>query len=283
MAIIYALLFMQFTAFPLVFQGMRHWSPGIAGLAFVGVSVGAFMSLAVIMAYINPKYARDMRAKGYLPPEARLPSTIIGAVLLPVGLFIFAWTCVPVRIHWIAPVIATVPFGAGIVFLFLGISNYLVDAYLMNAASVLAAGTVTRSILGVIFPLFTVDMYNAMGPHWAGTFTALLATVFIPMPIILLLKGQKIRRMTKPGRDADDLGQMMAKMMMAQRAAAAGGAGAAAGAAAGAGAGAGAAAAQAKEAVDEEAVIQDMEALSRQVSPEYAVELERVVSSHSPR
>lgn len=33
--------------------------------------------------------------------------------------------------------------------LFLGMSNYLVDAYLINAASVLAAGTVVRSILGV--------------------------------------------------------------------------------------------------------------------------------------
>ncbi|KAL1405665.1 hypothetical protein Q8F55_009304 [Vanrija albida] len=279
MAVIYALLFMQFTAFPLVFQGMRHWSPGIAGLAFVGVSVGAFICLAAIIFYINPKYACDMRAKGYLPPEARLPSTIIGAVLLPIGLFIFAWTCTPVRIHWIAPIIATVPFGGGIVLLFLGISNYLVDAYLMNAASVLAAGTVTRSILGVVFPLFTVDMYNAMGPHWAGTFTALLATLFIPVPIILLMKGQKIRRLTKPGRDADDLGQMMAKMMMAQRAAAAGGgAGVAGGAAAAA-----APAAEAKDdgGIDEEAVLQDLETLSRQVSPEYAAELERVVSQHS--
>lgn len=64
-------------------------------------------------------------------------------------MFIFAWTCVPTRIHWIAPIIATVPFGGGIVLLFLGMSNYLVDAYLLNAASVLAAGTVVRSILGV--------------------------------------------------------------------------------------------------------------------------------------
>jgi hypothetical protein len=66
-----------------------------------------------------------------------------------VGLFIFAWTCVPARIHWIAPIISTVPYGAGLVLLFLGISNYLVDAYLLMAASVLAGGTVVRSIFGV--------------------------------------------------------------------------------------------------------------------------------------
>lgn len=45
--------------------------------------------------------------------------------------------------------IATVFIGGGLIFLFLGISNYLVDAYLMMAASVLAGGTVCRSILGV--------------------------------------------------------------------------------------------------------------------------------------
>ncbi|GMK57439.1 hypothetical protein CspeluHIS016_0402730 [Cutaneotrichosporon spelunceum] len=229
MAVIFAILYMQFTAFPYVFQGYRHWSPGISALAFVGVTVGAFLALANIIFYENPRYARNLLQAGYLPPEARLPSTIMGAALLPVGLFIFAWTCVPISIHWIGCIIATVPFGAGLVMLFLGMSNYLVDAYLINAASVLAAGTVTRSILGVVFPLFTYDMYETLGPNWAGTLVACLSLVFIPCPIILYYYGKRIRRMTQPGRDADDLGQMMARMMMG-------------GGAAGAGAGAGAAA-----------------------------------------
>lgn len=33
----------------------------------------------------------------------------------------FAWTAVPVTIHWIVPILATVLFGAAIVGLFLGI------------------------------------------------------------------------------------------------------------------------------------------------------------------
>jgi len=99
MAIIYAILYvslnthntslciadkqMQFTAFPIVFQGHRHWSSGISALAFIGVSVGAFMALAFIIFYVNPKYSKESKAKGYLPPEARLPSTIVGAIILP--------------------------------------------------------------------------------------------------------------------------------------------------------------------------------------------------------
>lgn len=53
------------------------------------------------------------------------------AELRSLGLIIFAFTCVPITLPWIACIIATVPYGAGIVFVFLGVSNYLMDAYLM--------------------------------------------------------------------------------------------------------------------------------------------------------
>lgn len=215
MAIIYAILYMQFTAFPLVFQGYRHWSGGISALAFIGVSIGAFLALAWIIGWVNPAYAKRHAKEGYLPPEARLPSAIVGAICLPVGLLIFAWTCTPTSIHWMGPISGTVPFGAGVVLVFLGTSNYLVDSYLLLAASVMAAGTTVRSILGVVFPLFTINIYNAMGPHWAGTFEALLAVVFVPVPILLLIYGRRVRRMTKAGRDADDLGIQITKMMQA--------------------------------------------------------------------
>jgi hypothetical protein len=75
---------MQFTSFPIVFQRARGWSPGIAGLAFVGITVGAFASLAYIVLYENKRYAKKMHAAGgYLAPEQRLPSVIGGSVLLP--------------------------------------------------------------------------------------------------------------------------------------------------------------------------------------------------------
>jgi hypothetical protein len=74
---------MQFTAFPLVFQGVRGWSSGVSALAFIGVTVGAFIALFYIIFWVNPAYSKESRAKGYLPPEARLPSATIGAILLP--------------------------------------------------------------------------------------------------------------------------------------------------------------------------------------------------------
>jgi hypothetical protein len=91
----------------------------------------------------NPRYIRVANKHGgFAPPEARLVPAMIGGCLLPIGLFWFAWTAAPVSIHWIVSIIATVPFGIGMVLVFLSISSYLVDAYLIYAASVLAANAV---------------------------------------------------------------------------------------------------------------------------------------------
>jgi hypothetical protein len=56
-------------------------------------------------------------------------------------------------VHWIAPILAGVPFGAGMILVFTSIIGYLIDVYLMYAASALAANAIMRSILGAVFPL----------------------------------------------------------------------------------------------------------------------------------
>jgi multidrug resistance protein len=157
MAIIYGTLYLCFGAFPIVYQQGRGWSPGIGGLAFLGVAVGMLIGVGYSI-YDNKRYARiEEEHEGDAPPEARLPPAIIGAVALPIGLFWFAWTNSP-SVHWIVSIIGTAPFGFGMVLVFLGCMNYLIDAYTIYAASVLAANSVLRSIFGAVFPLFTTYM-----------------------------------------------------------------------------------------------------------------------------
>jgi hypothetical protein len=154
MAIIYGTLYMMFAAFPIVFQEGRGWSPGIGGLAFIGVMVGEIF--AVIYSIWDNKRYQHVQEKhsGNAPPEARLPPTMLGSIFLPIGLFWFAWTNAP-SIQWSVSIIATAPFGFGMVLVFLSIMNYLIDAYVIYAASVLAANSVLRSLFGASFPLFT--------------------------------------------------------------------------------------------------------------------------------
>ncbi|KAH7406593.1 major facilitator superfamily domain-containing protein [Phaeosphaeria sp. MPI-PUGE-AT-0046c] len=202
MAVIYGTLYMLFGAFPIVYQQGRGWSQGIGGLAFIGVAVG--MIIAVIYSiWDNKRYNRAIEASetGIAAPEARLPPALIGSVAMPIALFWFAWTNSP-SIHWIVSILAGVPFGFGMVLVFLSVMNYLIDAYLIYAASVLAANSVLRSLFGAAFPLFTSYMYADLGIHWASSIPAFLALVCVPFPFLFYRYGAAIRQRCKFAAEA---------------------------------------------------------------------------------
>jgi hypothetical protein len=194
-------LYMCFAAFPIVFQEYRGWSEGIGGLSFLGVAVG-MLSGVLYALYDNGRYAKVVAEhKGIAPPEARLPPGIVGSVLLPVGLFWFAWTNGP-NIHWIVPIIASGFFAAGLVLVFLSLLNYLIDSYVIYAASVLAANSVVRSLFGAAFPLFTTYMFQNLGIHWASSVPAFLALACMPFPFLFWRYGEAIRVRCKYAAEA---------------------------------------------------------------------------------
>jgi multidrug resistance protein len=196
MAIIYGTLYMLFGAFPIVYAENRGWSQGISGLAFLGIMVG-MMFAVVYNIWDNKRYMRvEQENGGFAPPEARLPPTLVGSIALPVGLFWFAWTNYP-HIHWLASIAAGVPFGFGMVLVFLSVMSYLIDAYTIFAASVLAANAVFRSLFGAAFPLFTTQMYGRLGIHWASTIPAFLALACVPFPFLFYKYGASIRERCK--------------------------------------------------------------------------------------
>ncbi|KAK3333682.1 major facilitator superfamily domain-containing protein [Cercophora scortea] len=201
MAIVYGTLYLMFAAFPIVFQVGRHWSPGVGGLAFIGVAIG--MMLGVLGAlHDNKRYVRVAMANGGVaPPEARLPPACVGSLLLPIGLFWFAWTNGP-EVHWVVPIIASAFFAAGLVLVFLSLMGYLIDSYTVFAASVLASNSVLRSLFGAAFPLFTTYMYADLGIHWASTVPAFLALACVPFPFLFYRYGGQIRMKCKYAAEA---------------------------------------------------------------------------------
>ncbi|KAJ5553804.1 hypothetical protein N7513_003763 [Penicillium frequentans] len=202
MAIIYGTLYMLFAAFPIVYEEYRGWNQGVSGLAFLGIMVG--MLLAVIYSlWDNKRYIRTQdQHDGFAPPEARLPPVMLASIAIPIGLFWFAWTNAP-SIHWSVSIIAGAPFGFGMVLVFLGIMNYLIDAYTIFAASVLAANSVLRSCFGAAFPLFTTYMYNNLGIHWASCIPAFLALACVPFPFLFYKYGAAIRQRCKFAAQSD--------------------------------------------------------------------------------
>ncbi|KAL7806792.1 major facilitator superfamily domain-containing protein [Trichoderma aethiopicum] len=201
MSIIYGTLYMFFAAIPIVFQEDRGWDEGKGGLAFLGILIG--VDFAVLSSVLYQRKYKQMvqqnRASGgtgVLPPEARLPMSMVGAISLPVGLTWFAWTNYP-HIHWMASIAAGVPFGLGMVLVFTSVSAYLVDTYSVMAASALAANVVMRSTFAAVFPLFTQQMYKALGIHWASMVPAILTLLCAPLPFFFYHWGSRIRARCK--------------------------------------------------------------------------------------
>lgn len=97
-------------------------------------------------------------------------------------------------IHWIVPTLSGLLTGFGLLAIFLQSLNYLVDAYLMFAASAIAANTFLRSLAGAGFPLFSQYMFKALGVNWAGTLLGCVALCLVPIPVCFLIYGERIRR-----------------------------------------------------------------------------------------
>lgn len=192
-ALVYAVMYLSFVAYPIVFSQLRGWSPGLTGLSYAGLGIGGLITIScepLIRKMIN-SHKPDPET-GKPPPEAMISVVCIAAVSVPLGQLIFSWTCAP-NVHWIAPILAGIPFGAGNCGVFIYASNYLVHSYGIYAASALAGNAVLRSAMGGTLPLAGPHMYETLGANWAGTLCGLLEVAMIPIPLVFYRYGNKIR------------------------------------------------------------------------------------------
>ncbi|XHG07310.1 hypothetical protein AWENTII_010464 [Aspergillus wentii] len=197
MSFIYGLLYCFLTAYTLVFQGVYGMAPGVAGLPLFGMVVGLCFA-ALYMIISSKGYNEKLDRNGGIPvPEWRLPPVIVGGALFAGGLFWFGWTGFTSSIHWIVPTLSGLFTGAGLLIIFIQLFNYLIDTYLLFAASAIAANTFCRSCVAAGFPLFSRQMFNNMGIQWAGTLLGCIAVILVPIPLIFWLYGKQLRMKSK--------------------------------------------------------------------------------------
>jgi hypothetical protein len=80
----------------------------------VGSIVGLFISGGTsdkVSKYLTKKHG------GTAKPEYRLPVLVVGAIITPIGLFLYGWTAY-YGTHWIVPIIGTGFIAAGMVIAF---------------------------------------------------------------------------------------------------------------------------------------------------------------------
>ncbi|ODV95280.1 hypothetical protein PACTADRAFT_43126 [Pachysolen tannophilus NRRL Y-2460] len=190
--LIMAIVYMFFVSFPYIFSEVYGFGIIGQGLSFMGLIVG-IVFLLPSAPFLQKLYQMQVkRNNGKHEPEFRLPQVMIGSVFISIGLFILAWTSFP-NCFWIGPLIGSVLYGFGTVLIFTGIFTYTVDAYRLFAASGMAANSLVRSVMAGVFPLFTLQMYEKLGIHWATTLLAFCATALIPMPFIFYKYGAYLR------------------------------------------------------------------------------------------
>ncbi|KAI5267435.1 putative MFS multidrug transporter [Aureobasidium subglaciale] len=192
-ALVYGVLYLCFVAYPLAFQEERGWSSGMTGLAYCGIGVGAMIIILAepLLRRLINSHPKDLKT-GQVSPEAPVSIVCIGGVLLAIGQLWFAWTCTK-DVHWIVPILAGIPFGAGNACVFIYAISYLVRSYDIYAASAASGNAVLRSIVGGCLPLAGPSLYSTLGLRWGGTLLGLLEAACIPIPVIFYFYGHRIR------------------------------------------------------------------------------------------
>jgi hypothetical protein len=196
MAFVYGILYLWFFSYPVAFHSQRGWSTGLSSLPFLSIIIGIVFGAGFIVWFTLTRYVTQMKLHGRVSPEERLPPMIVGAILLPVGLFWFAWTSNK-HVSWVPQVIAGIPTGAGVLIIFIQGFNYIIDVYLMQANSALAGNALIRSLLGAAFPLFANVLYQRLGVAWATSVLGFISVAMIPVPVLFYFYGRQIRSWSK--------------------------------------------------------------------------------------
>lgn len=92
MSVVYTLLYMLFSIYPIVFQEKRGWNSGVGELPLVGTVIGALFGGVIVMIDTHIRKKKFVQGKTVFEPEDRLPLAMIGGVGFAVTMFWFAWS-----------------------------------------------------------------------------------------------------------------------------------------------------------------------------------------------
>jgi hypothetical protein len=219
----WAVLYLTFSSIPFVFKTVYGWDSERTGYMFTAIMVGGILSTVIGVfqddllkhphwraenwgpdyspGHVHRGYVGTATAKLYAilrrrfpveAPESRLYFTCLTASLLPLGLFLFGFTSRE-SIHWVSPAVALCLASMGIYSIYLATFNYLADFYHAYASSALAAQSCCRNLLGGVFPLVTLPLFERLGIARAGALLGGIALGLTLVPWVLVFFGSRIR------------------------------------------------------------------------------------------
>ena len=79
----------------------------------------------------------------------------------------------------------------------LQVQNYYIDSFSKYAASAIAGGSVFRSLVGGIVPLFAPMLFEKLGFGWGISVFGFCAVVIAPSPVVFYYFGKRVRERFK--------------------------------------------------------------------------------------
>ncbi|KAF4119814.1 Sugar (and other) transporter [Geosmithia morbida] len=217
LTLVYSLFYLMFQAYPIIFQRMTYpplltkhvvvqqlsdvfaefygLAPGPAGLMYLPMAGGVILSLFLFQLYDRWHLKALAAGKEWAQREIyrRLPLACFASPCMVISLFWLGWTPSH-NIPPIVPALHGIFFGAGFQMVFMGMVNYLTDAFRDQSASANAAASTTRSIGAVVFPLAAHHMYSNLGIHWAPSLLGFVALAMGAIPFLFIKYGDRLVR-----------------------------------------------------------------------------------------
>lgn len=193
-AFTFGVVYLLYTTIPTVFEETYGFDPSSAGLVYLALGLGNILGWLVCTLLSDRTVIRLSRANGGIfEPEMRLVTSISFGIFLPLTLFWYGWSAF-YKAHWACTVLSLIPYGFGIMGLFLPITTYIVDSYPMYAASAIAANIILRSVVGALLPLAGPPMYKSLGLGWGNTLLGFICITMVPLPLIFYKFGARLRK-----------------------------------------------------------------------------------------
>lgn len=190
---IYGILYLCLSAVPLIFTNYG-WRGGNVFLPYLGMFIGTLLVIFCNIFFFEVLYNNRLKQSGAkVLPEERLPLMMCAGIVFTLGIFLLTWSGA-YKVFWFVPCLGCVLVGFGLIGIFLAAFNYIIECYLMLAASALAANAFLRAAMACAFPLFATQMFRNLGTQWAGTLLGCLAALLTPVPFCFYFFGKQIRQ-----------------------------------------------------------------------------------------
>jgi hypothetical protein len=193
-AFYYGILYIVLSTFSDLWINQYHQSAEMSGLHYIACALGEIAGSQIGGKAMDILYRRrSSRSNGEHAPEIRLYMVFPGALIGPLGLFLYGWAAQN-SVHWVVVDIGIFISMLGMQITSMALQAYVMESYPGHTSSAGAASQFMCSLTAFLFPLFAPKMYEVLGYGWGNSTIAFIGLAFgLPAPLAILFFGAKLR------------------------------------------------------------------------------------------